>query len=125
MAVKHFSTDEDAVADLVMTLKPRKEGVAKPREAKRTPKAAERKSRTNNILWLVPYADDAGIVSQPLVSHEKMMAAIVTACAEFSPTVSEPHTEILRPQAKSAGEVTFRVSTPGKVYMQSKRLCTY
>ena len=46
-------------------------------------------------LWGMLYADDAGVVSQPLEQLRKMRRVIVVVCAAFGLTVSEAKTEIM------------------------------
>ena len=63
----------------------------------------QRKEEAAQMLWEILYADDAGIVSRSPEGLEKMMTAIVAACAAFVLTVSEAKTEIMCLQTKGGG----------------------
>ena len=69
----------------------------------------------------MPYADDAGVVSQSPAKLRKMMGVIVVVCAAFDLTVSEVKTEIMCLRAKGMPESTaiFSVETVGQVYNQT------
>ena len=66
-------------------------------------------------LWGMLYADDAGVVSQPLEQLRKMMGVIVVVCAPFGLTVSEAKTGIMCLRAKGMPEstATFSVEAAG------------
>ena len=63
----------------------------------------QEKEEETQTLWGILYADDAGIVPRSPKGMEKMMTAIVTACAAFGLTVSEVKTEIMSLQTKGGG----------------------
>ena len=65
------------------------------------------------------YARNADITSRSPEGLEKMMTVIVTACAAFGLTVSEPKTEIMHLQTKGGGRATFTVTAAGQVYKQT------
>ena len=69
-------------------------------------------------LWGMLYADDAGVVSQPLEQLRKMMGVIVVVCAAFGLIVSEAKTKIMCLRAKAMSESTaiFSVEAAGQVY---------
>ena len=69
----------------------------------------------------MPYADDAGIVSQPPEPPRKMMGVIVVVYAVFGLTVSEAKTEIMCLRAKGMQEftATFSVEAVGQVCDQT------
>ena len=69
----------------------------------------------------MPYADDAGVVSQSPEQLRKMMGVIVVVCAEFGLTISEAKTEIMCIRAKRMPESTaiFSVEVAGQVYNQT------
>ena len=66
-------------------------------------------------LWGMPYADDAGVVSQSPEQLRKMMGVIVVVCAAFGLSVSEAKTEIMCLRAKGMPEstATFSVEAAG------------
>ena len=72
-------------------------------------------------LWVMLYADDAGVVSQSPEHLRKMMGVIVVAFAAFGLTVSEAKTEIVCLRAKGIPESTaiFTVEAAGQVYNQT------
>ena len=72
-------------------------------------------------LWVMLYADDAGVVSQSPEQLRKMMGVIVVVCAAFGLTVSEAKTEIMCLRAKGTPEstATFSVEAAGQVYNQT------
>ena len=65
------------------------------------------------------YADDAGIISRSPKGLEKMITAMVTACAAFGLTVSEAKTEIACLQTKGGEHMPFTVTAAGQVYKQT------
>ena len=75
-------------------------------------------------LWVMLYADDAGIVSRSSEGLERMMTVIVTACSSFGLTVSEAKTEMMCLETKGGGTVSFTINAAGQVYKQSS-LCTW
>ena len=54
----------------------------------------QRKEQEDQRLWAMLHADDAVTLSRSPNDLEKMMTAIVTACAAFALTFSEVKTEI-------------------------------
>ena len=73
------------------------------------------------LLWGMPYADDAGAVSQSPEQLRKMMGVIVVMCAAFGLAVSEAKTEIMCLRTKGMPESTaiFSVEAVGQVYNQT------
>ena len=69
-------------------------------------------------LWVMPYADDAGVVSHTPEQLRKMMGVIVVVCVEFGLTLSVAKTEIMCIRAKRMPESTaiFSVEAAGQVY---------
>ena len=74
-------------------------------------------------LWVMLYADDAGIVSRSSERLERMMTAIVTACSSFGLTVSVAKTEIMCLETKGGGEGVLhnQCSRPG--IQTNNRVC--
>ena len=72
-------------------------------------------------LRCIPYADDAGVVSQSLEQLRNIMGAIVVVCVVFGRTVSEIKTEIISLRAKGMPEstATFSVEAADQVYNQT------
>ena len=69
----------------------------------------------------MPYADDAGVVSQSPEQLRKMMGVMVVVCAAFSLTVSEAKTEIVRLRTTGISESTaiFNVEVAGQICHQT------
>ena len=61
------------------------------------------KDTAKRVLWVMLYADDAGIASRSQASLEKMMTAIGEVCAAFGLIVSEKKTVTMhmRPKGKA------------------------
>ena len=72
-------------------------------------------------LWVMLYADDAGVVSRSSEQLRKMMEGIVVVCAAFGLTVSEAKTVIICLRAKGMPEYTasFSVEAAGQVHNQT------
>ena len=72
----------------------------------------------------MPYADDAGVVSQSPEQLRKMMGVIVVVCVAFGLTVSDAKTDIMCLSAKGIPESTaiFSVEVAGQVYNQTYEL---
>ena len=68
------------------------------------------------------YADDAGIISRSPKGLEKMITAMVTACAAFGLTVSEAKTEIMCLQTKGGGHMLFTFTAAGQVNNQTVKI---
>ena len=66
------------------------------------------------------YAEDTGIVSQPLEQPKKMMVVIVVVCAAFGLIVSEANTKIVCLRMNGISETTtiFSVEAAGRAYNQ-------
>ena len=65
-------------------------------------------------LWVMLYADDAGIVSRSSAGLERIMTLIVTACSSFGLAVSQAKAEIMWLQTKRGeGVVHNQCSRPG------------
>ena len=67
-------------------------------------------------LWVMLYADHAGIVSRLLEGQKRMMTVIATACASFGLTISEAKTKIMCVKTKGGGKVSFTIIAAGQVY---------
>ena len=70
------------------------------------------------ILWGMLYTDNVSIVSRSR-GLERMMLVIVTACSSFGLTVFQAKTEIMPPQTKGGGKVSFTINSAGQVYNQA------
>ena len=75
-------------------------------------------------VWVMRYANDAGVVSHSPEQLGKMMGGIVVVCAVFGFTVSEAKTEIMCLHTKGRPEpaTIFSVEAAGLVYNQTKKL---
>ena len=69
----------------------------------------------------MPYADDAGVVSQSLEQLRKMMGVIVVVCTAFGLTISEAKTKIicLRTKGMPKSITTISVEAARQVYNQT------
>ena len=94
VADKRFTADAVIMDSMVQVLRKEKGGKKEGRERAGRVDGQE-KEEAAHTLWGMLYADDAGIVSRSPEGLEKMMTAIVTACAAFGLTVSEAKTEIM------------------------------
>ena len=72
-------------------------------------------------LWVVLYADDAGVGSKSSENLRKMMGVVVVVCAAFGLTVSKTKTEIMCLGAMGMPESTaiFSVEAADHVYNQA------
>ena len=117
VAEKRFLADA-AITDNMVQLQRKKEGE---KGTSRTGKVDGRRGKEGEgvqRLWVMLYADDAGIVSRS-EGLERMMKVIVTACSSFGLTVSEAKTEKICLETKSGGKVSFTINAAGQVYKQT------
>ena len=72
-------------------------------------------------IWGMPYADDAGVDSQPPEQLRKTMRMIVDVCAVFGLTALVAKFDIMCSRAKGVSKSTaiFSVETAGQVYNQA------
>ena len=121
MAGKRFLLSDAAITDNMVQLQRKKEEG----EKKGTPRTGRVDGRGGNEeeevqrLWGMPYADDAGIVSQSPEGLDRMMTVIVTACSAFGLTVSEAKTEMMCLQAKGGGKVSFAINAACQLHKQT------
>ena len=73
------------------------------------------------LLWSIPYAEGAGVASQPVEQLREMIEVIVVVCGVFSLTVSEATTEIiyLRTKGMSGPAAIFSLEAAGQLYNQT------
>ena len=77
------------------------------------------KEAAKRVLWVMLYADGAGIASRSQASLEKMMTTIVEVCAAFSLIVSEKKTVTMRMRSPTMkAEEAVAVEAAGQRYSQ-------
>ena len=113
MASTRFKADKGILNALVH--------LGKKRGTVRRGEATAGESVLATSLWVMLYADDAGVVSQSPEQLRKIVRVIMVVCAAFSFTVSGSIAEIMCLRAKGMPKSTaiFSVEAAGQLYNQT------